>query len=141
MSTENQQIATEGLNAWNSQDPDLMIKNISDDYVWESDWLPQPVRGAAELRAAMNYYFNAFPDLHLEVERSVITEDMTIQCWRATSTHKGEFLGVPATNKPVNIRGCTVSEVKNGKISKTTTYADRMTLFTQFGTLKAAAAS
>ena len=141
MSTENQRIAEEGLNAWNSQDPDLYIKNIADDYVWESDMLPKPVHGAAELKAVMNVYFNAFPDLHLEVEKAVATDDMTVQCWRATSTHKGEFLGVPATNKPVTIRGCTVNELRKGKIVKTTTYADRMTLLGQFGVLKAAAAS
>ena len=53
--------------------------------------------------------------------------------WRATGTHKGEFNGIAPTNRQVNLRGCTVTEIKNGQVVKSASYSDRLTLLEQLG--------
>jgi len=53
--------------------------------------------------------------------------------WRLTGTHKGEFNGIPPTNKRVSGRGCTVNEIKNGQFIKSATYSDQLALLQQIG--------
>jgi steroid delta-isomerase-like uncharacterized protein len=138
---ENERITQETFAAWNAHDPELYTAHVADDYVWESDWLPNPVRGPQEVKVAMQAYFTAFPDLRLDVETTIASDNVVAKTWTATGTHKGEFLGVPATNKHVSARGCTVVELEDGKVIKSTTYSDRMTLLKQLGVLKSVAAS
>jgi steroid delta-isomerase-like uncharacterized protein len=138
---ENERITKETFAAWNAHDPEAYVAHIADDYVWESEAFPKPVRGREEVKATMKAYFAAFPDMHLQVETSVVTDNYVVKAWIATGTHKGEFLGVPATNNRVSVRGCTVVEFKDGKVVKSTSYSDRMTLLEQLGALKSAAAA
>ncbi len=88
-------------------------------------------------------YFKAFPDLHFDVEQIITSGDYVVGRWRATGTHKGEFNGIEPTNRCVNARGCTVSEIKNGRFVKSATYSDQLALLQQLGVsaVKAANAS
>jgi steroid delta-isomerase-like uncharacterized protein len=139
--SENERITQETFAAWNAHDPEAYAAHIADDYVWESESFPEPVRGKEAVKATMRANFAAFPDLHLEVETSVASDNHVAKTWIATGTHKGESLGVPATNKHVSVRGCTVVEIKDGRVVKSTSYSDRMTLLQQLGVLKSAAAA
>jgi predicted ester cyclase len=64
----------------------------------------------------METYLRAFPDLHLAIEQIVATGSFVITRWHATGTHRGELMGIAPTNKGGSVRGCTVNELKNGKI-------------------------
>jgi steroid delta-isomerase-like uncharacterized protein len=139
--SENEKITQETFAAWNAHDPDRYVESITDDYVWESDSFPFPIRGRDAVKTVMKMYFAAFPDLKFEIEASVASGNHVAKAWIATGTHKGEFLGVPATNKPVSLRGCTMIELKDGKIVKSTAYTDRMALIQQLGVTKFAAAA
>jgi predicted ester cyclase len=88
--------------------------------------------------------FGAFPDLRWEVEQILASGDFVVVRSRITGTHKGNFLGIAATNRPVNSHGCNIVELRNGKAVRSRTYSDNATLFQQLGVLalpKAAAAS
>lgn len=78
-------------------------------------------------------YFNAFPDLHFETEQVLASGDYVVVRWQASGTHKGEFNGIAPTNRRVTSRGCGVSEIKNGRLVKTSSYSDQLTLLRQFG--------
>ena len=47
-------------------------------------------------------YRAAFPDLRMEVEDVIASGDKVVVRARATGTHKGEFMGMPATNKSID---------------------------------------
>src|SRR5260370_16857622 len=61
-------------------------------------------------------FVTGFPDLHFAVEDLIAEGDKVVSCWIISGTHKGEFMGVPATNRKVSIDGITIHQMSNGKI-------------------------
>ena len=59
---------------------------------------------------------NAFPDMHIEVEKLVADEENVAFAYTLTGTHEGDFREVAATKKPVKVRGMQISRFKNGKM-------------------------
>jgi predicted ester cyclase len=53
--------------------------------------------------------------------------------WRSRSTHKGEFMGIPATGKEVVITGISIVQVVAGKIIESWNNWDRMSMMQQIG--------
>jgi steroid delta-isomerase-like uncharacterized protein len=49
-------------------------------------------------------YRSAFPDLRMEAQDVLVSGDKVVARARATGTHQGEFLGMPATGKRVDVQ-------------------------------------
>ncbi len=49
-------------------------------------------------------YRAAFPDLRMEPEDVVASGDKVVARVRATGTHQGEFMGMPATGKSIDVQ-------------------------------------
>jgi steroid delta-isomerase-like uncharacterized protein len=139
----NQQLVEEKIAAFNAHDVDRYVEGHDDAYVWENDAFPAPVRGPEGVKEVIEASFKAFPDLHLEIDQIIASGDYVVGRWRATGTHKGEFSGIAPTNRKINVRGCTVSEIKDGRFIKSATYSDQLALLQQLGVpaVKAAGAS
>ena len=128
-------IVRESIKAWNAHDPDGVARLVSDDFVSESDTLPAALRGPEAVRQAVQMYVHAFPDLHFEVEQILASGDHVTVRWVATGTHGGELMGIPPTNRRVVTHGCTVEEVRNGKLVREWIYWDTGNLLRQIGVL------
>ena len=46
-----------------------------------------------------------FPDMHWSIEEQIAEGDKVVTRFEWTGTHRGEFLGVPATGRPVKVWG------------------------------------
>lgn len=130
---DNVRLMDEAFSAMNAHDLDRYVSNQDDSYVWDSDAFPAPVRGRDAVKQTLQMYFTAFPDLHFERQQIIASGDSVVVRWEATGTHKGDFNGIPPTNKRITSRGCTVSEVKNGRFVKASTYMDQLALLRQMG--------
>jgi len=137
---ENLQLAHKALAAINAHDIDGYLKLIDDAYVGESE-ITGIVRGREGARQSLTAMFQAFPDLHIEVEEIIASGDHIVSRSHVTGTHKGAFGGAPATNKKVDWHSCNVVEVKNGKAVRSRLYADNVSLLRQLGVLPAAQAT
>ena len=137
--TENRQMVKEAFEALNAHDLDRYVKQLAESYVWETDISPTPVRGPEGAKQAIAVYLKAFPDLRFETDQIIISGDYTAVRWRATGRHKGEFNGIAPTNRQVNLRGCTVNEIKDGRVVKSASYSDRLALLEQLGVAAKAA--
>mgnify|MGYP000633594753 FL=1 len=42
--------------------------------------------------------------------------DKIVKHWNFKGTHSGDFFGIPATGKSVNVEGVTLVKMKDGKI-------------------------
>jgi len=73
------------------------------------------------------------PDLRFEVHDTISEGDKLVVYWTITGTHRGEFLGVPPTNKKVSFSGITINQIRNGKIIESTVIWDGLGLLEQFG--------
>jgi steroid delta-isomerase-like uncharacterized protein len=49
-------------------------------------------------------YRTAFPDLQMHAEDVLVSGDKTVTRVRATGTHQGELMGMPATGKSVDVK-------------------------------------
>jgi len=132
---ENIQIVRSVFDGWNAHDAKRVVKSLDPAYVSESDTLPAPVHGLDAAQKFVAMYLHAFPDLHFEIEQILATGSFVITRWHAKGTHRGELMGIAATNRAGSVHGCTVNELKNGKIVHEWGYWDGATLLRNIGVL------
>jgi len=60
--------------------------------------------------------FDAFPDMHVTIDDMVAEGDKVAMRVTMTGTHKGEFMGIPPTNKKVTISLIAIDRFAGGKI-------------------------
>ena len=86
----------------NAGDIDSFGRQIADDFV-EHEELP----GIPSTKDGVLQYFRmliaAFPDFRMDVEDVIASGDKAVARVRVTGTHKGEFMGMPATGKSAAI--------------------------------------
>jgi steroid delta-isomerase-like uncharacterized protein len=83
-------------------DIDGFADEVADDFVEHED-TPGFERSKAGVTQMFRMYRAAFPDLHMEAEDVLVDGDKVVARVRATGTHQGEFMGMPATGKSVDI--------------------------------------
>lgn len=135
MAQQNAQIARQSFEAWNSHDVNAFTKLLAEDTVWESDAFPMTFRGQEGARQFFQFYVGAFPDLSFELEQVLSEGDHVVVRWKSTGTHRGDLPDLPATNRTTSLHGCSVSEIKGGKITRAWVYFDNATLLRQLGVL------
>jgi steroid delta-isomerase-like uncharacterized protein len=76
---------------------------VSDDFV-EHDETPglEPTKEGVKQLFVM--YRAAFPDLRMEAQDVLVSGDKVVARVRGTGTHQGEFMGMPATGKTVDVQ-------------------------------------
>jgi steroid delta-isomerase-like uncharacterized protein len=106
---------------------------LSDDYVDEMIGR-EPLHGKADITAESKRYFTAFPDYHREYLHLLESGNFVTAHWRMTGTNTASLTPeLPATGKSIDLRGCTIFEVRDGLIVHAWLYTDRMTMFGQLG--------
>lgn len=73
-------------------------------------------RGVPEFLAARSFILSAFPDIRMTVDDTVAQGNVVVVRWSVQGTHRGDFLGIAATNEPVKFRGMTWLRFANGRI-------------------------
>jgi steroid delta-isomerase-like uncharacterized protein len=75
------------------------------------------VRGAETIKGEIGYFRQAFPDFFWRVEDQVAEGDKVVSRYTMGGTHQGEFFGVPATGKRVEITGIQIDRFdESGKL-------------------------
>lgn len=77
---------------------------------------------------------NAFPDMHIEVEKLVADDENVAFAYTLTGTHRGEFMGVKSTGTPIEVRGLQISRFKGGKLVERWGSSDELGILKQIGT-------
>ena len=80
-------------------------------------------------------FLTAFPDMNAEPEVIVAEDDMVGVLWTYKGTHLGEYLGVPATGKPVTLKMAEFMKLSNGTISEYWNVPDATGLLLNIGYL------
>lgn len=91
--------------------------------------------GQRQFIAAMR---GGFPDIQFAVEDRLVESDKLFVRWTARGTHKGDYLGVPATGKPIKISGMALHRFGNGKVQESWDHFDAVGLLQQLGAMPAA---
>jgi len=75
----------------------------------------------------------ALGNLHLTILDLLAEGDQVAIHWRIDGTHKGDFLGVAATGKPVTFQGIALLRITDGKIADDIAYWDNQSILEQLG--------
>ena len=78
-------------------------------------------------------YITGFSDAEFVIIDAFGQGDKIVKHWRFKGTHDGEFFGVPATGKQVDISGVTLVKMKDGKIASEQDFMDFLAFYTQLG--------
>lgn len=90
-------------------------------------------RGSAGLRAFVEMFRGAFPDLRITVDDMIAEGDKIVARSTTTGTHKGEFMGIPPTGKQFSIQGIDIVRFAGGKAVEHWGVTDNLDLLQQLG--------
>jgi steroid delta-isomerase-like uncharacterized protein len=107
---------------------------VAVDFV-ELDPLPGQRQGREGLKEIIGMMRAAFPDIHWVVDETVASGDKVVTRFTWTGTHRGTFLGVPATGRSVNVKGVVIDRLVGGKMKDSRILMDNLTMMQQIGVI------
>lgn len=87
--------------------------------------------GIEEYRALISGFFAAFPDSTLTPITVVVEDDRLFLHFETTGTHTGDFMGMPATGRPVRFAEMRVRRLVDGKFAEHWGLLDETALLSQ----------
>src|SRR5713226_793873 len=101
---------------WNKRRLELVDEIISPSHALHDPNLTGSAVGPEAYKRQVARFITAFPDLRFTAGDIVGEKVKLAVAWTISGTHKGEFMGIPATNKKVSVDGITINHILNGKI-------------------------
>ncbi len=106
-------------------------------FVWEDvvEQVPFPGQGPGleGLKDTLRGMRSAFPDLYFSVEEQMADGDKVLTRFEWTGTHRGEFVGIPATGRSVKVWGMVIDRLEESRIKDTRIIMDMLGLMMQLG--------
>ena len=126
-------VAAKWIAAWNSHDPDKMLPAFTDDIFYEDVAFGEVSHNHTEFRKFAAEEFEGVPDAELKLVRAAIQGSHGTIEWTFTGTDKGVY----TTGKKFTVRGVSVVDVRDGKISRCLDFYDTGAIMKQVGVLPA----
>jgi steroid delta-isomerase-like uncharacterized protein len=101
----------------------------------ERDPFPGQQPGREGLKAIIFMIRAAFPDLEWVVDEMVAEGEMVASRFTWSGTHRGPFLGVPATGKQVTVTGMVFDRMVEGQLVESQILMNTLSLLTQLGVM------
>jgi steroid delta-isomerase-like uncharacterized protein len=123
----------------NAGDIDGFGDLLADDFV-EHEATPGLEPTKEGVKAFFHMYRAAFPDMEMTVEDVIAEGDKVMARFRARGTNEGEFMGMPATGKTVDVQGVDIIRFgDDGLAVEHWGVFDAMTMMQQLGAVPAPA--
>jgi steroid delta-isomerase-like uncharacterized protein len=94
------------------------------------------IKGKDSAKAYYANYVTGFSNREFIVKEIFAKGDRVVKYWQFKGTHTGPFFGIPATGKTVDVIGCTIAKVVNGKITEEQDFFDNYEFLKQIGLVK-----
>ncbi|MEN9928441.1 MAG: hypothetical protein RLZZ231_362 [Bacteroidota bacterium] len=91
------------------------------------------IKGVADAKAYYANFVTGFSNRQFIVKDMFGQGDKVTKYWQFKGKHTGTFMGIPATGKTVDIEGCTIARIVNGKIVEERDFMDNMSFLKQLG--------
>lgn len=120
--------------ALNAQDLEAHDKYWAKDMIWHGPPGFGDIHGIEGFKyKVLKPFYEAFPDYYVENDIEVADENWVSATGFLTAHHKGEFLGIPPTGKPVKFRFSDFWLIKDGLLSENWVMTDDFALLKQMG--------
>lgn len=108
---------------------------VADDFVEHYAPDPRFPANKAGLHQGMNMFRVAFPDLQITIEDLIAKGDKVWAYTTMRGTNKGEFMGMPATGKKVEVKGFDIVRFVDGKAVEHWGLNDDYNMLVQLGVI------
>jgi C-1 hydroxylase len=128
----NKQLVRNYIAAWNRGDTQQLPQFWTSDIIHHTRALKQ---NGEEVKGVLSDFMAAFPDLHFEIDDIFGEEDRVVTRMTASATHKGAYLGFPATGKKINCSVMGIARIEGDKIAEHWGVTDELAMMAQIGML------
>jgi steroid delta-isomerase-like uncharacterized protein len=102
----------------NTHDLDGCVGFYSTDAELQDPRFPEPVVGPEYVREGFGYWYTAFPDVKITVEKMIVEgRDVAVE-WTFEATHQGEYMGIPPSGRSFKVLTVAHFQVENGKVTR-----------------------
>ncbi len=119
--------------AWNQGKTEVVSELLANNCRFHDEVFPHLNSGAENLRRHIESCRTGFPDLKFSIDDTIAERDEVVVHWTARGTHKGQFLGMPATNKKAAITGTSIYRLEGSKIAESWANWNLMSMMEQLG--------
>ncbi len=138
MSTkENKELVRQTIKEWNAINGDVAkMRSLYDKYYAPSFIYHDVSAGDMNREQTiqdMVTYLSAFPDVNYTIDDILAEGDKTVIRCTMQATHKGTFMGIPATGKQILVKGVEIDKIVAGKIAEAWGFSDSLGMMTQLG--------
>jgi len=109
---------------------------ISDNYFTADITLvthPENVVGIDNFKDYYQNFLTGFSEIDFTIVDIFGQDNKIMKHWNFKGKHTGDFFGIPATGKAVDIDGVTLVKMQNGKIAQEQDFMDNLTFMSQLG--------
>lgn len=107
---------------------------VAEDFI-ELDSLPGQSQGREGLKEVIAMMRSAFPDIHWFTDESISSGDKVVTRFTWTGTQRGDFLGIPATGRPVTVKGVVIDRLVNSLMTDSRILMDTFGMMIQLGVI------
>ena len=118
---------------WNRRKLEVIKEIISPSHALQAPNISGSSIGPEAYKRNVLFFLAGFPDLRWTIEDTIAEKDKVVACWSISGTHKGDYMGIPATNKKVSVEGITIHNVAGGKIMDSYSNWDVLGMMQQLG--------
>jgi steroid delta-isomerase-like uncharacterized protein len=132
---ENKKIVRRYQEIYNSNHLDALNEVVSENLLTPRimPGIPSGIDGA---KVAHQIMLTGFPDYQTVIDDLIAEGDQVVARITMTGTHKGNFMGIPATGKRIEFTGIYIARIADGKIVEHWGEEDGVSLLSQLGVLK-----
>ena len=94
---------------------------------------PASTPGIESFRQGLVGMRTAFPDLHGDIETLVAEGDQVVARVKLTGTHRGEYMGFPATGKKFSVESVDYMRISDSKCVEFYSSVDNLKILSQLG--------
>ena len=119
--------------AFNHGNIEVLDEVIDESYIELTPYSTIQQGGPERVKDAYKWMKSVFGNIQFEVEQMIAEGDYVFSRAMATGTHEEEFMGVPATGRPIRFAAVVVSKISNGKLIQDWSFVDAMKILQQLG--------
>jgi steroid delta-isomerase-like uncharacterized protein len=105
---------------------------LAPDYVLHFPGFPGPVDREGHKQLLMMFH-HGFPDWRETIDDVVAEGDRVVIRVTGSGTHRGEFQGIPPTDRQVTATGIGIGRIENGRIAESWAAYDALGMMQQLG--------
>jgi steroid delta-isomerase-like uncharacterized protein len=122
---------------WNKRKLELVNELLSPSHALHAPNISGPSIGPEAYKRNVLHFLAGYSDLRFTIEDTIAEKDKVAACWTLSGTHRGDFMGIPATNKKISVDGITIHHIADGKIMDSYSNWDALGMMQQLGVVPA----